>query len=121
MKGVKLGTATIKIYEDSKEGRYLGSCTVNVIEKPAESIELGEYSQQMTVGGEESFYVRVNPMDTTDVVEVISSNPEVLKAELKEGNELYLDPLKAGDAVITLKAGKLTKDFTIKVVDTQTE
>lgn len=118
VRGLKVGTATLKIYEGKDDsGRYLGSCNIKVVEIPAESIE-AEASEITTYVGDDYFYVYfyLDPYNTTDKLELTSSDPSVLKVEKNEYGYWEYTPLSEGRAVITAKAGKVTASTVVNVV-----
>lgn len=108
IQGLKVGTATVKVYEGNDEsGRYLGSCTVKVVEIPAEGIE-ADYAEYTVDAGYEYFYIYfyVTPYNSTDEMEITSSDPSVLKVEKDEEGYWKYTPLKEGQAVVTATIGE---------------
>lgn len=105
------GTARIRVYDNS--GIVLGFVDVIVISIPLRSIE-DMPDKASTYVGDFDFTIPffLNPMDTTDKVQVISSDPGVLSVmELfsEEGQEWGYIPLTPGTVTITVYAGGITK------------
>lgn len=105
------GTARIRVYDNS--GIVLGFVDVTVISIPLRSIE-DMPDKASTYVGDFDFTIPffLNPMDTTDKVQVISSDPGVLSVmELfsEEGQEWIYIPLTPGTTTITVFAGGITK------------
>jgi hypothetical protein len=118
-KGVKPGTATIKIYEDvtaPDESKLVGSCKITVKENKIESIDAYFYDTETNVGGEPiGFEVEKYPSQAPEVVTVTSSDTKIATVSEIIDNYGEITPVGKGTVTITITCGEFTKTETITV------
>ncbi len=117
MTGKAEGTATVKIY-DTKRSKEVGIAKVTVVRVPAESIDVQESAA--TYVGDEYFELDydVEPWETTDTVNISSSDSGILKVEcLNDGDGSYwkFTPVGEGTATITFTCGDKSATCTVTV------
>jgi hypothetical protein len=126
VKAKKVGTATVKIYEDAKtpdDEKFIGSCNMTVKADTLESIETYFYSTKTYVGGDSiGFGVNKYPDIAPDVITVTSSNPKVATVSYYNADNYgEIKPVSKGTVTITVTCGKFTKTETITVYANEDE
>lgn len=112
--GNKTGTAEVVVREGGEEGTIIGTVTVTVSEVSCESI-IVEEEYTAYIDYFFNIYYDLEPWDTTDKVTIESDNPEVLKVEYNNEEELWIyTPVKVGEANVVIKCGN--QSVTCKVI-----
>ena len=104
-----VGTATIT----ATAGDKTATCTVTV-NNPAKSISLSKSQTTISKGKTENLTLTVDPNDTTDSIQVTSSNSSVAEVS-RSGNNVTVTAKAAGQATITAKAGDKIATCTVTV------
>ena len=120
VKGIKPGTVTVKIYEDTDKAdksKLIGSCKVTVKELKLEELNV-YFSATETYVGDLYFYIETykTPYHAPEAVTVTSSNPDValIEEDVIPGY-FRLTPVAEGTVTITVSCGDITKTETITI------
>lgn len=122
VKGLKPGTATVKIYEDTEKvdkSKLIGSCKVTVKELKLEDLNVYFYFDSITYVGDPYCYIEVYkvPYHAPEEITVITSDPNIVTIEVDDYASDYfrIVPVAEGTATITVSCGDITKSETITV------
>lgn len=133
---LKAGTVKINMYyydEEAKtKGKFLGSCVVTVKEYHTEELNFSEYTLRkgMTYIGEctmeepNLIQFDIEPYESRDPVEVVSSDESILKVFSKEEDgytEWYYVPVGAGTVTLTATSNGVSGTKTVTVYATEDE
>ncbi len=117
----KVGTTKINVYENTKTAdasKLIGTCSIIVQE-----VELDELCYDFS---ETEVYLNGDPItvevsksqeNAPGTIEVISSNPKVVKVSTIEDGVFEITPVSPGTVTITIKCGDITETETITVID----
>lgn len=121
VKGLKPGTATVKIYEDTTKAdknKLIGSCKVTVKELKVEDLYV-YFSNTKTYVDDPYFYVEVYkvPYRAPENITVTTSDPNIATIVADEYVIDYfrIIPTAEGTVTITISCGDVTKSETITV------
>lgn len=122
LKGIKEGTAALKVYENAKtadESKLIGICKITVKKVKLENLSLDFDDTEATVGGDPiEFSVEKEPYNASEVIKVTSSNPAVATVSaIDEEGCGTITPVSAGTATITITCGDITKTQDITVYE----
>lgn len=120
LKALKVGTATLKIYEDATEpdeSKLVGTCNITVKDLIVESIESYYYDTEAYVGGYAiGLDVYKTPWNATDAIKVSSSDPSIATvSDPNENNYFEITPISEGTVTITITCGEFTETKTITI------
>lgn len=126
LKGIKIGTAKVKVYENAKaadESKLLGTCKVTVNEVVLEDLSINFDDTEVYVNDDPiEFSVEKEPYNASGEIKVTSSNPNVAKvSELDEDGIGTITPVSVGTTEIKVTCGNIIKTQTITVLDEDDE
>jgi len=120
LKGKKVGTTNINVYEDAKapdKSKLVGTCKITVKEVVLESIDCDFYETEVYVGGEPiEVEVTKEPYNYPGAITVTSSDSKVATvSDVDEDGNFTVTPVSEGNTTITITCGTITKTQTITV------
>lgn len=121
VKGLKPGTTSVKIYEDTTKAdksKLIGSCKVTVKELKVEDLNV-YFTDTATYVGDPYFYVEVYrvPYHAPEGIAISTSDPDIAAIESDGyGTDYFrIVPYAEGTVTITVSCGNITKTETITV------
>ncbi len=126
IKGLKVGTTTITIYENTStadKSKLVGSCKITVKEVVLEDLECDFDETELYVGDDPvELSIYKSPENAPGTITVTSSDTKVVTVgEPDEDGICLITPVGAGTATITVTCGDIKKTEEITVYDEDTE
>ncbi len=126
LKGLKVGTTTVTIYENTStpdKSKLVGTCKITVKEVVLKDLECDFYETELYVGDDPiGLYISKDPYNAPGDITVTSSDTKVVTvSQPEEDGSCVITPVGAGTATITITCGDIKKTQEITVYDEDTE